>query len=115
MRLDGWDKDKLVDHIYRLPHANVFLASFMPVILDFKDEPYIIEMMKGGFDHFIQNHVLCFENCRDVDVNFVGSIAYFFEAELREVCDRHNIRLSNIVRRPIDGLIHYHQHKLVNV
>jgi N-acetylglucosamine kinase-like BadF-type ATPase len=111
---EGWDKDKLVDHIYRLPHANVFLASFMPVIVDFKDEPYIIEMVKEGFNHFVQNHVLCFKNCREVDVNFVGSIAHFFEDELREVCSLHKIRLSNIVRRPIDGLIHYHQQKLVN-
>lgn len=114
MRHDGWDKDKLVDHIYRLPHANVFLASFMPVILDFKDEPYIIAMVKSGFDHFVQNHVLCFNNCREVDVNFVGSIAHFFEVELREVCKHRDIHLSNIVRRPIDGLITYHQQKLVN-
>ncbi len=112
---DGWNKDTLVDHIYKKPHANVFLASFMPVIVEFKDEPYIIEMVKSGFDYFVQNHVLCFRNCREVDVNFVGSIAHFFETELREVCDKHGIRLSNIVRRPIDGLIRYHLQHLVNV
>lgn len=114
MRLDGWTKDKLIEHIYRLPHANVFLASFMPIIVEFKDEPYVINMVKAGFDHFIQNHVLCFSNWREVDVNFVGSIAHFFEDELREICNKNGVRLSNIVRRPIDGLIHYHQQKLVN-
>ena len=114
MRLDGWTKDKLIELIYRQPHANVFLASFMPVIVEFKDEPYIVEMVKSGFDHFVRNHVLCYKNCHEVDVNFVGSIAHFFEAELREICVKHQITLSNIVRRPIDGLIQYHQQKLVN-
>lgn len=114
LRADGWNKDTLVEHIYKKPHANVFLASFMPVIVEFKDEPYIIAMVKAGFDHFVQNHVLCFKNCHEVDVNFVGSIAHFFEAELREICSRNNVRLSNIVRRPIDGLIRYHQQHLVN-
>lgn len=114
MRLDGWTKDKLIEHIYRLPHANVFLASFMPIIVEFRDEPYVINMVKAGFDHFVQNHVLCFSYCREVDVNFVGSIAHFFEDELREICNNNGVRLSNIVRRPIDGLIHYHQQKLVN-
>ena len=115
MRLDGWTKDKLIEHVYRLPHANVFLASFMPIIVDFKDETYIKEMIKSGFDHFVKNHVLCFQNCKEVDVNFVGSIAHFFESELREICISNEIHLSNIVRRPIDGLIQYHQQNLVNV
>jgi N-acetylglucosamine kinase-like BadF-type ATPase len=115
MRSDGWTKDKLIDFIYRKPHANVFLASFMPIIVEYKQEPYVRDLILAGFDHFIQNHVLCYKNCFDVDVNFVGSIAYFFESELREICNKNKVRLNNIVRRPIDGLIQYHQQHLINV
>lgn len=111
---DGWNKDRLIDLIYKKPHANVFLASFMTTIVAFKKEPYIKEMVKNGFIHFIKNHVKCFENHKQSQVHFVGSVAYFFADILSDVCMQENIAIGSIIRRPIDGLIAYHSQKLVN-
>lgn len=42
-------------------------------------------------------------------MHFVGSGAYHFRKELGEVCAEMGIRLGNIIRRPIDGLVAYHK------
>jgi len=113
LREEGWNKDRLVDLIYRKSHANVFLASFMPTIVAFKDEPYVKDMVKKGFAHFVENHVMCFENYATTQVHFVGSVAHYFADILAEVLSEKEISLGNIVRRPIDGLIAYHTQELV--
>jgi hypothetical protein len=49
-----------------------------------------------------------FENCQEVPVHFVGSIAFYLKDELEIVLNKYNIKMGNVLRRPIDGLIAYH-------
>jgi hypothetical protein len=69
-------------------------------------------MMKKGFAHFIENHVICYANYATTQVHFVGSVAYFFEDILAEVFTEKGLILGNIIRHPVDGLITYHKQKL---
>jgi hypothetical protein len=58
--------------------------------------------------HFIDIHVKCFSNYRDVPVHFVGSIGEIFKPCLEEAAEQTGIRLGRIIRKPIDGLVEYH-------
>ena len=49
-----------------------------------------------------------FENCREVPVHFIGSIAFYLKDELTEILNKYDIKVGNVLRRPIDGLIAYH-------
>ncbi len=49
-----------------------------------------------------------YDNCKEVPVHFVGSIAYYLRDELQKTFDKYNLQLGNVLRRPIDGLISYH-------
>lgn len=111
---EGWNNKRFVNLVYQKPHANVFLASFMPIISNYKDEPYINDMMKMGFKHFIENHVMCYENFASTQVHFVGSVAYFFADTLTEVFKESGLILGNIIRHPVDGLILYHKQKIAS-
>jgi hypothetical protein len=44
-----------------------------------------------------------------VPVHFVGSIAFYLKTELAEVLAANGLKTGNILRRPIDGLIEYHE------
>ena len=55
---------------------------------------------------------LAYSEVKDVPVHFVGSIAFFAKDIIEKVAKKHNVKLGNIVRRPIDGLIEYHRKKL---
>ena len=57
---------------------------------------------------FVKNYIKQFDNCKEVPVHFVGSIAFYLKDELQETFDKYELKLGNVLRRPIDGLIAYH-------
>jgi N-acetylglucosamine kinase-like BadF-type ATPase len=105
----GLDKDGIVNHVYKEPNANVYLASFVPFIQKFSETNYVKELVLNGFKQFLQIHVCCFDNYQDYPVHFVGSISRIFKNELEQACTHYNIKLGNIVQKPVDGLVQYHE------
>jgi hypothetical protein len=59
--------------------------------------------------HFIEIHVKCFDNWRDVPVHFVGSIGHYFNDCLQVACTSTGVQLGQVIQKPIDGLIEYHK------
>lgn len=105
----GLTKDEIVDHVYKQPNANVYLASFVPIIYKFKEEVYVRRLVVEGFKQFLSVHVCSFDNYKEVPVHFVGSISRLFQQELEEACAYYEVRLGNVVQKPVDGLVNYHQ------
>jgi glucosamine kinase len=101
-------KDDIINKIYREPNANVYLASFMTFIGEHKDHPHVQNWITQGMVHFINIHVKCFANWKEVPVHFVGSIGHFFKPCLDIAVAETGIQLGRIVRKPIDELVNYH-------
>ena len=108
----GLTKDVIVDNVYMKPNPNVYIASFMPILIRHKSLSYSQEIIKEGFRKFIEAHVLCFEEAKSSQVSFVGSIASLLEQELGEVCEEYNLKLGVVIRRPLDRLVSYHKDRL---
>ncbi len=104
----GFDRESILNRIYRQPNANVFLASFAKMLHEFQETDYVKKLIRGGLKEFLTRHVVCFENHREVQVNFVGSIAFYFKPQLIEEAQKLGIRVGNIIQKPIDGLVAYH-------
>ena len=102
-------KDQIINHIYREPNANVYLASFMRFIGEHAEHPHVKDWVRKGMVHFIEIHVKCFKNWKDVPVHFVGSIGHYFQDCLEAAAAETGIRLGQIIQKPIDGLIEYHK------
>ncbi len=107
-------KSEVIDHVYRKPNPNVYLASFMRFVSSNINEPYLKQMMEQGMRDFFDVHVTCYSNYRDVQVNLVGSIAYYFEEILRDQAKQMGIRVGSIIKRPIEGLVEYHSKYTTN-
>lgn len=105
----GLNKDVIIENVYQKPDVNVYIASFMPVLIKHKETEYAQNIIKEGFQKFLDIHVKCYKNYMDCEVNFVGSVADFLRDELHEVCKRNDIRIGRIIRRPIENLVKYHQ------
>jgi hypothetical protein len=41
-------------------------------------------------------------------VNFIGSVAFYFQEELRIAAKELKINIGTICKKPIDGLVEYH-------
>ena len=107
--------DEIVLNVYNKPHANVYLASFVRFIADYRDEPIFKEMLKDGMKHFLEIHVQCYPQSRTVPVHFVGSVAYYYQDAIREAAIELGLSIGQIVRKPIDNLIRFHAEQLLKI
>lgn len=99
----------VVDNVYVKPHANVYLASFVRFISSHLEDPYIHKLLVAGMSEYLRTHVMCYENYRDVKLNLVGSVAYYFQDAIREAGKEFGIEVGHIVKKPIDRLVEYHK------
>jgi N-acetylglucosamine kinase-like BadF-type ATPase len=104
----GLSKDDIIKRVYNEPNANVWLASLSKFYGKHPDHPWVREVVREGFRLFRDIHILCFENAKEVEVNFVGSVAYHFQDILKDVLEEVGLSFGYVLRRPLDGLVAYH-------
>lgn len=102
------DADFIKNKLYKEPNPNAYLASFAAFALQHKDHDFCKAFIHEEINLFVEHYIKQFDNCMQVPVHFVGSIAYHLKDELEEVLAQSGITLGNIIQRPIDGLIAYH-------
>jgi N-acetylglucosamine kinase-like BadF-type ATPase len=103
------DADTLKHNFYKEPNPNAYLATFAKFLIQHKDHPFIKAIIVDAMQVFVDNYILQFEDAHEVPVHFVGSIAFYLKSELTEVLAKNNLKIGNVLRRPIDGLIEYHK------
>lgn len=102
------DADYIKSNLYKEPNPNAYLATFAKFLIKHKDTEFCKKFIEFEMEEFVENYIKQFENCNQIPVHFVGSIAFYLKDELTEVLTRHGIKIGNVLRRPIDGLIAYH-------
>jgi len=102
------DPDFIKNKLYKEENPNAYLATFAKFLIQHKDTEFCQKIIRKGMKSFIKNYVMQFDNCREVPVHFVGSIAFYLKEELERAFDKYDLQLGNVLRRPIDGLISYH-------
>lgn len=102
------DADYIKNNLYKEPNPNAYLATFAKFLIKHKDDPFCKEIIQAEMKDFAENYIMQYENCHDVLVHFVGSIAFYLKDELQATLEKYDIKVGNVLRRPIDGLIAYH-------
>jgi len=108
------DIDIIQENVYNTNRANVFLSKYFPFITQTKSHPLIQQLIKDTLDEFINLHVKGFSNCNEVEINFIGSVAYFLSEEIEDALKRNNLKAGKILQNPIKRLIEYHSEKIKN-
>ena len=104
------DPDTIKHNLYHSEQPNAYLASFGSFLFDLNpDNSYIRQLINEGVEDFVNKRILCYVQHHDAPIHFVGSIAYYAKAIIREVCQRYGLETGNFVKRPIDGLIYHYQ------
>lgn len=98
----------VVNHVYKQPFPNRWLANFTKFMYEKREDDYIHNMIVNSFTLFFNRNIKQFDSWKDMEVGFVGSIAYYFEKELKEAAQKCEITVSEIYQNPIEGLIEYH-------
>lgn len=107
------DSDEIKEHLYQKPQPNTYIANFARFIFDKEirqiSKSYFHELLKKGLAVFIDRRILSFEKAHQLPIHFVGSIAFLSIEIIQECFKENNLELGNVVQRPIEGLILYHQ------
>lgn len=106
----GLDYSSIVSKVYRESMPGAFLASFAPFLADFNNHPYVKSLLKEGFESFLSRNVMQYD-WKNREINFTGSIAFYFKEALVRALVAGGMKPGRIVRKPMDGLIKYHTTK----
>ena len=97
----------ILDKVYRQPLANRFLAGLTPFLFAHKHRPEIRNLLISCFTDFFTRNVMQYEY-HDILVHFTGSIAFYFQEEVKEAALRLNVSIGKVLKSPLEGLKDYH-------
>ena len=100
--------DSIKNELYKKANPNAYLATYAKFLIQHKETDFCKKIIFKEMKYFVKNYIRQYENCQEVPVNFVGSIAFYLKDELQITFDKYGLQLGNVLRRPIDGLIAYH-------
>ncbi len=103
-----------IKNMYHNPRANAYLAEFNKFVVQRKQHPYFQNMVFDEMKNFFEYQVLPYEEAREAEINFIGSIAYYYEDVLRAAAAELNLTVGHIVQRPIESLVEYHKKYIFN-
>ena len=97
------------DNLYKKPNPNTYLAKFAKFLIANKELEYSQNLIDKGFTLFIKNQISQFNNCSEIPLHFVGSISFYLRGNLEVCLKKNGLKVGKILRKPIDGLVAYHQ------
>lgn len=93
----------ILDKVYRQPLANRFLAGLTPFLFAHKHRPEMQNLLISCFTDFFTRNVMQYEY-HDILVHFTGSIAFYFQEEVKEAALRLNVSIGKVLKSPLEGL-----------
>lgn len=99
-RETGLTQPLIINKVYREALPNRFLASLAPFIKKHISEPWIEEMVTDCFRLFFQRNIRHY-NHSDLPCAFVGSIAFYFEDQLRKAGNSEQFHVQKVLKEPL--------------
>ena len=103
------DRDQIFASVYENDTPNRFLASFGPFLHQHRAHSFIRQLILNDFQLFFQNNILIYSDYLLYPIHILGSIAYYFEEELKIAAAAAGTAIASVKKDPIPGLINYHQ------
>lgn len=100
-----------IENVYHKNQVSKYLAEFSKLAYANKEHDYIKNLCSKCFSEFIEHFILNFKSSVNTEIGFVGSIAYYFQDILSECLEDKGLKISKIVKNPIEGLIGYYSQK----
>lgn len=101
----------IIEHVYRQPFPNRFLAKLSKFCADHMDDPRIHDLIYDHFVQFIRRNLVQYK--ATAPIGFVGSVAYYYKPILEEAMKAEHLPLGTILKDPVEGLKEYHKDTII--
>ena len=105
--------NSIKNKLYREENPNTYLAGFAKFLIDNKTDEYFKEIIFKGLERFIEYQILQYDDFSNVDIHYVGSIAYYLKDEITKIGNKYNLKTGRFIKRPIEGLVDYHKRNIL--
>lgn len=105
---------QILDKIYKEPFPNRFLASFSSFTFHHRNHPFIADLLYKVFQAYFEVQVKQFEESKNLKLNLVGSVAFYYQELIRTVAKDQSVSIGTILEKPISGLTLFHQELLTD-
>lgn len=102
------DRLTIIRRVYKEPQANRFLASVTPFLIQNIEHPAVHALVLNSFKSFFVRNVCQYQGYKDLKVNFIGSIAFYYKEVLEEAAKACGCTVGTIIKSPMEGLINFH-------
>lgn len=100
--------DEILDHVYKQPQPNRYLASFALFLAENRNHYMIENIIEDGLNDFFFTHLSKYRESWLYAIHFTGSIAFSFKDVIESLCKSYEMDLGSVLKQPMDGLIQYH-------
>ncbi|MEO7176267.1 MAG: ATPase [Saprospiraceae bacterium] len=107
-RLPG-GRDELLATIQANVGLNSWFAEFCTVLSEFPEDEKLQNIVRMAFTEFVETHIQPYAKAQIIPIHFAGSLAFHFQAKLREIVESRGMTMGRVLQRPIDGLILFDQ------
>jgi len=97
----------LLMELYRAGRPNFEIASYAK-FLETSEPAYQNYLLEKIFQSFIDTRIKPIQQGTNFPINFTGSISHFYGPMLTRVCEMNGYRVNQILRKPMNKLIEYH-------
>jgi N-acetylglucosamine kinase-like BadF-type ATPase len=101
------DRLTVLENAYHKPFPNRYFATFSRFLFDTIEEDFCRNLVENCFLQFFEKYILKYPMCHETNVNFVGSVAFYYKELLIKVAKTNNLIVGRILKTPIDGLVEY--------
>lgn len=98
---------EVVNHLYRQPSPNRWIAGFMPFIVDNYNHPYIKKLVTSQTNWFFDRELSSYPEpeLKQEGIGFSGSVADALRDEIETIMKERGWRLRAIEKNPLDFLV----------
>lgn len=107
----AFDRMPVIENAYQKPNPNRYFAAFSPFLLANAAHPEIEALIQNSFRLFFEKYLLKYPDIQKTPVGFVGSVAHYYRSFLEAEAAIHAIKIKQILKAPIDGLVAHHAEK----
>lgn len=102
----GLSVSDVVDHLYRRPSPNRWIAGFMPFIIENMHHPYIAALIELQTERFFDREFISYSEAelKTEGIGFSGTVAEMISVQIRNAIEKRGWKLRGIVGKPLNEL-----------
>ena len=100
--------EEILKAVYHQLLPNRYLASFTKFLAENRGHYMIENIIEDGLNEFFYTHIIRYPESRKLPIYFTGGVASGFKDVIEELCLGYDLKLGEITKTPMEGLIRFH-------